>query len=47
MKGDLITTKRELAQILKDIKDIKDTHQFTIGLEKQKGLLYWRIAGDE
>jgi len=46
MKGDLITTKRELTEILEHIKDIKDTHQFTISIERKKGLVYWRIGED-
>lgn len=45
MKGILITTKRDLTQILEDIKDIKDTEQFTIDIEKRKGFVYWRIQG--
>lgn len=46
MKGILITTKRDLTQILEDVKDARDNEQFTLNIEKCKGLVYWRIQGE-
>ena len=46
MKGILITTKRELIQILEHIKDVKDTQQFTLDIKKHKGLVYWHIGSE-
>ena len=47
MKGALIITKRELKEILVAAKEISDTTQFTLTLEKIKPLVYWHIIEDE
>lgn len=43
MKGELLITKKELLEVLNDIRKINELEQFTIGIEKQRDLVYWHV----
>jgi hypothetical protein len=43
VKDKVLVTKKELKEILKDTKEVSDTTQFTLDIEKKVD--YWHIRG--